>query len=832
MAKQEYHFDITPHIVKQLGEQLVPDEVTALLELIKNSYDADASYVSIDINTTGQYQKEKLIYPNHNGFIVVEDDGFGMNKDTILKSWLIISNSEKRKFKEEKKKTPQGRTPLGDKGLGRLSTQRLANKCEIFTKKNNENGIHLAFDWKDFDKVEKLSDVQIQSLSYNTNKKQGTILVLGDINYPEAWKGKNLERFKGQVSKLISPYKENRPFEVYISINGISVNIEESNEHLRDLAISRFEFYFESNNENEYELVITGKTKLTKFRGNKSESWEDYSTYLQPDKGKKFGEFIVNKYQHIHLSSTNEYFLEFKQIFSFDKDITDLEKIETFVDNEKKIVLANPGGFEGKIDEYSFSNKEEISSETFGSKADYKEFAQNQIGIKIYRNGFAVLPYGIENLDWLKMSESQTKTTFYDLRPGNTIGYFAIDEAENFHLKEKTDRQGFISNPYTSNFLKIASFIIDTLNSYQRTIRRSYDNFLKIYKNENNGIKTTAESFAELKEIKDASLQINQNDIAEAFETLGKTVKEQESIVEEVENNALFTSEENHKEYEKAKKLLNRLKKVQENFIKLQAIVDKSKRIEEVINILEPKIQILEEQIDDFSELAALGLTSESVSHEFANIADNLAEKANFYSNKLHSNSLSNKDSYVLMEYITHTVNGLKVQLKHLDPALKYNREKKETFSIFSFFEDEKPYYENRMKNSKILFNINSVENFSVNINKGRLTQIFDNIIINSEYWLKHKKSTIDFSPEITIKIDAPWIYLSDNGYGIPTSVENHLFEPFVTTKPKGEGRGLGLFIVSQLLDNINCSIVLENKRNSEGRKYIFAINLANVIQE
>jgi len=118
MANQKYHFDITPHIVKQLGEQLVSDEITALLELIKNSYDADATYVSIEINTTGQYIKEQLFYPDHKGFIVVEDDGFGMNEATIMKSWLLISYSHKRQLKEEQKTTPGGRTPLGDKGLG------------------------------------------------------------------------------------------------------------------------------------------------------------------------------------------------------------------------------------------------------------------------------------------------------------------------------------------------------------------------------------------------------------------------------------------------------------------------------------------------------------------------------------------------------------------------------------------------------------------------------------------------------------------------------------------------------------------------------------------
>ena len=47
MINQKYHFDITPHIVKQLGEQLVSDEITALLELIKNSFDVDVIYFSI-----------------------------------------------------------------------------------------------------------------------------------------------------------------------------------------------------------------------------------------------------------------------------------------------------------------------------------------------------------------------------------------------------------------------------------------------------------------------------------------------------------------------------------------------------------------------------------------------------------------------------------------------------------------------------------------------------------------------------------------------------------------------------------------------------------------
>ncbi|MCO6161228.1 sensor histidine kinase [Flavobacterium sp. NRK F7] len=822
----KYRFDITPHIVKQLGEQLVPDEITALLELIKNSYDADASYVTIEINTTGQYLKEDLAYPNHNGFIVVEDDGFGMSENTILKSWLVISYSGKREFKEKGSKTPEGRTPLGDKGLGRLSTQRLASICEIFTNENSKTGTHLAFDWKDFETEERLSHVKIQSDTFNPKKPNGTKLILSNIKYSEAWNGPNLEKFKGQVSQLISPYKENRPFEVYISVNGISIDLEKSNEQLRDLATSRFKFKFDGKN-----LIIEGKSKLSKFRGNKK---EEFFKFLAHDNGKKFGEFLKVKFPEYKLSTDKDYFLEFEQSFSFELDIPRLQTIVVQDNNRDKTIKANPGPFEGIIDEFNFdtwmSENEEVK-DIFGQLSNYRSFAQNQSGIKIFRNGFAVLPYGIDGQDWLKLSESQTKTTFYDIRPSNVIGYFAIDESENRNLKEKTDRQGFISNPYSTNFYSLAYFIRDKINEYQRSIRRRYDDFLKEYATENTGIQTVTQSFNELNSISTSSDAVI-NQVATTQIVLNETVSEQEVIVDEVENNPLFSSDENKKEYEKAKKLLERLKKVQEVFEKFEKIVEKTKNLKDIINILEPKIRILEEQLDDFSELASLGLTAESVSHEFASIAERLSEKAAYYSNKLKSKQLTDSDIYVLMEYINSTVNGLKIQLKHLDPALKYNKEKRNSISLSNLFLEEKEYYSNRFKKNEIDFSIKTINNFSIKINKGKFIQIVDNLLNNSEFWLIEKKQNEpNFKPEISITIDSPWVYISDNGYGITPSIENQIFEPFVTTKPKGKGRGLGLFIVQQLLDSSGCSITLEPEKNKLNRKYIFAINLSNIIE-
>lgn len=817
MAKRKHHFDITPHIVKQLGEQLVSDEITALLELIKNSYDADASYVSIEINTSGQYIKEKLFYPNHNGFIVVEDDGFGMSKGTILKSWLVISYSQKRQLKENKKVTPKGRTPLGDKGLGRLSTQRIASICEIFTNKIKAHGTHIAFDWADFEKQKTLSEVRVQSELFLPKTKSGTKLVLSNLNHTEVWEGKNLEKFKGQVLQIISPYKENRPFEVYLKINGATIDLDKSNEQLRDFAISHFAFDFNGN-----KLEIKGKTKLSKFIGN---SRDDFKNYLEIDNGKKFHEFLQNKYPDINIS-TAPFFMEFEKVFDINRDIGGLE----FFDGER----ANPGSFNGIIDEFSYDNwmsSDENLKDIFGSLSNYREFAQNQTGIKLFRNGFAVKPFGIDGDDWLRLRESQTYgNSYYPLRPANVLGYFAIDEGKNSELKDKTDREGLVSNPYSRNFFTLAFFIRDEINRYQENIRRTYLEFLKTYKTQNSGIKTVKEAFNQLKETKSKTEEVK-TEFRDSVITVEKAIIDSDKIVKSVKTNPLFSTDSEKETAEKVDALLNELKSIQSLLEKLEKVITKTENLNEVIDILEPKIQILEEQLTNFSELAGLGLTAESVSHEFASIADRLAEKASFYSAKMHGKKLNDSDIYVFIEYINSIVNGLKTQLKHLDPTLKYNRERKSSFYISDFFNEEKEYYKNRFDKLSIELNIIKENDFSITINKGKLVQIIDNLLNNSEYWLKErKKRESKFNPSITIKIESPWIYLYDNGYGIPTAIEYQLFEPFVTTKPKGEGRGLGLFIVQQLLDSSGCTIALEPTRNEDQRKYIFAINFSNII--
>ena len=230
-------FKINPHVIRQLGSELVSDSVTAIMELIKNSYDADADFVKVTIDTEETLQDNRLFYNGGKGYILIEDDGDGMNENTIRDSWLVISYSKKRAVNGVKPKTTKKRTPLGDKGLGRLSTQRLAEVCEIFSKTELDDYIHAGFEWTSFDKVDNLSAVEVKMNNEPFGYNKGTKLVLTGLCDKTSWSGDNLEKFKAQISQLISPYQENKPFKVYLTINGDRIDVEGDYKRLDEICL-------------------------------------------------------------------------------------------------------------------------------------------------------------------------------------------------------------------------------------------------------------------------------------------------------------------------------------------------------------------------------------------------------------------------------------------------------------------------------------------------------------------------------------------------------------------------------------------------------------------
>ena len=257
-------------------------------------------------------------------------------------------------------------------------------------------------------------------------------------------------------------------------------------------------------------------------------------------------------------------------------------------------------------------------------------------------------------------------------------------------------------------------------------------------------------------------------------------------------------------------------------------VLKNSVYLNEALVVLKPKLDSLEENLKDMTELASLGLISEMVSHDLGQVADRMLGKSKEIEDKIkYKREISTEQIYSIVSFIKSTVTSLRSQMKHLDSSMKYNRLKREEFSIYDLLEKEEgQYYKERLKNNVIALVIEKKNDFDIIANKGRIIQVFDNLINNSIYWLQSRKD----EKKIVITIDKPWVYFEDNGSGIDKSVENTLFSPFVTCKPEGQGRGLGLFIVQQLLDDNNCDIVLDKERNNEGRRFRFSINLYGLI--
>lgn len=814
-------FDINPHVIRQLGEELVPDEMTALMELIKNAYDADASYVKIDINTEGVYTEEQLTYPTHKGYIVVEDSGVGMDDTTIEKSWLTISYSNKRAGVDGiKKKTKKERTPLGDKGLGRLSTQRLADYCEIFTTpEGGSKRYHVAFDWREFDKVERLSQVPVKVESTPAGISKGTKLVLTNLLSTEVWKGDRLDTFKNKIVQVLTPFSEVRKFYVYVTVNGEHIDVMKKLDSILSLCQSSYEFSFDG----EY-LNVSGVIKPMKLgSGNNRTVQENYKAFIEKDAGKKFAEyfFTTKKKDKSFFSPVENGFIAFSKRFSFQNDMAGLASL----DGRK----CNPGAFNGKIYDFALTDNFGAVTNVFDTASEYKEYVKTQTGIKIYRDGFAVQPYGFGQNDWLGLSKGQTSgSSFYGLRPENTVGYFSISEGVNIHLKDKTDRQGFVENEYQYNFELIAiTYIRKECDSFIEAVRRCYNDFIRKYKQENTGIKTIQQAYKEIRTAADASIGYKKRvsdlrkEVSHFDETSSRIVKEA---------NSLFSAGS----YEKALKLLDEnkttLEQAQTLLAELEEFVNKTAQLSSSVDFIEPKIDTLESQLDDFSTLAAVGMTAESITHEFPNLIKRLNEGNTEFMKKVSKEPIERGTCQDFSRQVAIATNTMAQQLKHVSPALRYARESKITFDIRQFFESQKEqFYNLYMEKYGVSLDVKEETPFSITINEGRFIQVMDNLINNSIYWLRQHPNE---HPKVSILVKRPWLYVSDNGLGVAPAVEESLFEPFVTMKPKGQGRGLGLFIVRQLLDAVGCFIVLDERKNVYNRRYVFAINLSNIEAE
>lgn len=282
---------VSAHVLVQLGSELVTDVDQAILEGVKNAYDADSlgCKVEIDTRVTG-VQRETgpaarllrftapsetvsvAVYDSqgqrcgagsasnrrvagdeaverhltYTGKITIEDAGDGLSPQQLRDSWLVISRSIKRTTAGgPKPKTRLGRTPLGDKGLGRLGSMKLGDILLVESATSPNAPLASAqFRWKDCETAETVDQVPIfEQVTKNTEKFKGTrVSVLGLKDIPEWRRNTRSSEIARSLARLISPFEATSTFPVSITLDGKGESLVSVTNEVLGRAIAEFEF--------------------------------------------------------------------------------------------------------------------------------------------------------------------------------------------------------------------------------------------------------------------------------------------------------------------------------------------------------------------------------------------------------------------------------------------------------------------------------------------------------------------------------------------------------------------------------------------------------------
>jgi len=225
MAKSKntlkWQFDISTY--RLLGRELITDRITALFELVKNSYDANAENVYVEFHNVNPIGKDSKI--------VIRDDGIGMTLEDVKHKWMVIGSNSKRTKTHSSE--PYNRRFVGKKGVGRFAVDKLGAKLVMTTKtKKSLRQVELTIDWYQYELKSQQLDLFSEPITGNyftdveneykirsvKDETHGTTLELSRIR--DIWTASDIERVEKELAKIIHPsQKLNYPFNIFIIVD-------------------------------------------------------------------------------------------------------------------------------------------------------------------------------------------------------------------------------------------------------------------------------------------------------------------------------------------------------------------------------------------------------------------------------------------------------------------------------------------------------------------------------------------------------------------------------------------------------------------------------------
>jgi signal transduction histidine kinase len=416
----EVRFKPRARLLLQLGDQLIKNESIALVELIKNSYDADATKVDILM-----YEPDS----SEEGVIIIEDDGYGMTAETVENVWLEPGSDFKSKKVRNLEASPKyKRLPIGEKGIGRFGVHKLGNIIEMTSRAADSREVFVRIDWTDFNNYTYLDQVPVKIVEREIPEnfpdgKTGTRIVIRKLRKP--WDRATVREVKRAITSLSSPFGE----------------------------IGAFRPSFE---------VID---KPGWFAG--LLNWEDVQEYsLFRFRVEMEGDSITHLDYRFTPWPTMPA-LKARQISETDPLVEVFRRIEDPNEKNKFVVLSDYRIGKVVFEGYLFDLDSYILKLGVSDKRGFRDYMRGNGGVKVFRDGLRVYDYGEPENDWLGIGYRRVQQPAKAIGNNLILGVVQLHRKDSMDLEEKTNREGFVDNEAYQAFRKSVLHTLDLIETFR-----------------------------------------------------------------------------------------------------------------------------------------------------------------------------------------------------------------------------------------------------------------------------------------------------------------------------------------------------------------------------
>lgn len=808
-------FQVSAKTARLIGRENISDVDGAILELVKNGYDADADCVYIKyINPYNNIPKtltlsevkdnfedcrevvEKYYYINEGKYIlkdklsnkelynltnivlslskiIVLDNGCGMTQEILKTAWMNIGTDDKEINIYSKKKK---RIKTGAKGIGRFALDKLSLKSQVFTKSNQEEAIEWIIDWRQFDDAKLLN--QVKASITNLNKdfieiihdlvgkdidilnnydwSTGTLIVLSPIR--EFWTKKSYEKVNNNLQN-INPLGSVDKFDVIVK-NTLypELDFQSINEGInRDSYDYLIDAEYDGNDTinitlDRNEIDINKKYIEEKYSDNDIERY-DLDEFWDSEKFKR------EKYHRNDFNGKIHFKYSLKEILQSEEE------------NLSKYSLV--GSFKLKI--YYLKN----NKSTVEIVKDFKSKSRTKLlklfsGIKIYRDNFKVRPYGDEGqfADWINLSERVQKSPAaashesgnWRVSPNQVIGSISISRINNPKLEDTANREGMVLNDAYYNFINIIQGILTKFEYDRQYPLREYATWHRI--------KTKAHD-DRVQEIYEQVMKDKEQQ---------KSAKESQKLPEQINDNEQKKENEKEKNYneEDLKDVIYSFGKKQEN------------------ELTNNQLLML---------LSSAGVMAQTFSHEISRIATNLGTRGQHIKASvdyiLHYKPYMGDEDfnpYDLIDELNGTDQLLSEWVDLIMESVDSENFHKQEISLVEFLNRTKNQWETLLNRKYIkINNIKGAEKISLSLPVIDLHLLVNNFLLNSAYFLEEAEGEriIDF--KVYKNEDYVYLDMKNNGPQLNEKYKQNPDEILnARVSSKNKGTGLGLWIANE----------------------------------